>query len=50
MLIFRELYGLKSSGAYCRHMLYNTLGKNVLGYTSITANKEIFIKRKVFQI
>ena len=34
ILIVRSLYGLKYSGASCREMLPETLGKDGLGYTS----------------
>ena len=45
MLVVRALYGLKSRGASWREILEETLGKNVLGYTSTAADRDAWIKR-----
>ena len=47
MLIARSLYGLKSSGAYWRAMLADTMGKDGLGYTYNATDKDVWIKRGV---
>ena len=47
MLIVRELYGLKSSGASWRETLADTLGKNGIGYKYTAADKDIWITREV---
>ena len=41
------LYRLKSSGAYWRVMLAETLAKDGLGYTSTATDKYVWIKREV---
>ena len=48
MLILRSLYGLKSSGASCKEMLEETMGKEGPGYTSTTIDKDVCIKKAVF--
>ena len=41
------LYGLKYRGNSWRAMLAETLGKDGLGYTSTTADKDVLINREV---